>query len=128
MPSKPSHALSPGELVHLTGIGAKIALRLPITAITTPFKERGEDDKKGYIRHVLYDTIHNLMTAPSTKEVQWVHPSTGTSVKMVAGRKRIKVAKVKLPHGTKAYWLNYNEKTRKNVIVWLHGESTLPTK
>jgi hypothetical protein len=113
--------------MHLTGVSGRVVLRLPITALTTPFNERGEDDKKGYIRHVLYDTIHNLMTAPSTKVVQWVHPSTGTSVKIVAGWKRLKMGKVKLPHGTKAYWLNYNEKTRKNVIVWLHGESPLPT-
>lgn len=40
---------------------------------------------------------------------------------MVAVRNALKQQSVKLQHNTEAYWLNYNERTKKNIIIWFHG-------
>lgn len=61
------------------------------------------------------------MIGISVREVQFVHPSTATSYKMICVRKGLKQRVNHLPNNTTAYWLNYNEKTKKNVLVWFHG-------
>lgn len=61
------------------------------------------------------------MVGISIQEVQFVHPSTATSYKIYCLRHGLKQRSVHLPNNTSAYWLNYNEKTKKNVLVWFHG-------
>lgn len=90
-------------------------------ATAAPFKGKHRHGDKSYVRKVLYEIINDFMIGVSVQEVQFVHPSTAISYKMICVRKGLKQRVNYLPNNTTAYWLNYNEKTKKNVLVLFHG-------
>lgn len=117
----PESKVQAKDILHLIGYTGAAVPKAVRSVTKVPFKKRYRNSDKTYAQKVFYEILNEFMVGISIQEVQFVHPSTKTSYKMVCLRKGLKQRSIHLPNNTHAHWLNYNEKTKKNVLVWFHG-------
>ncbi|KAI9036344.1 putative 6-hexanolactone hydrolase [Aspergillus affinis] len=97
---------------QLSAVGAAL-----YSAITGAF--RGKSGASSYMLHVGNAMIRSLVGRLSSRQLQYVYPSTKSAYESFMKSKGLEPENVTLNHGATGHWIG--DKNAKNVVVYNHG-------